>query len=64
MRRGRAARLEPEVEAAMRDRGRSAGRPEPRRQPEKEVVYGEHPDLPLFLTRPVPARLLARSKDD
>jgi superfamily II DNA/RNA helicase len=65
-----AIRHEPEVEAAMRDRGqhqrsaRPERRPEPRQEPEKQVVYGEHPDLPLFLTRPVPARLLARSKDD
>ena len=65
-----AIRHEPEVEAAMRDRGRHQRparperRPEPRQEPEKQVVYGEHPDLPLFLTRPVPARLLARSKDD
>ena len=60
---GRPARHEPEVEAAIRQR-RGERRPEPRREPEPDVVFGEHPDLPLFLTRPVPARLLARATRD
>ena len=58
------ARHEPEVEAVLRSRGRSSRADDRQREPEKQVVYGEHPDLPLFLTRPVPARLLAKSKDD
>ena len=59
----RVARLEPEVEAALRQRG-GQRRPQRQREPEADVVFGEHPDLPLFLTRPVPARLLARTARD
>ncbi|HMR33475.1 MAG TPA: DEAD/DEAH box helicase [Geminicoccaceae bacterium] len=59
----RVARLEPEVEAALRQRGERRP-PQRQREPEPDVVFGEHPDLPLFLTRPVPARLLARTARD
>ncbi|MFO1070946.1 MAG: DEAD/DEAH box helicase [Geminicoccaceae bacterium] len=58
-----AARLEPEVEAAMRSRGGRGERVE-RPEPDEALVFGQRADLPFFLTVPVPARLLAKSKDD
>lgn len=63
----RPARHEPEVEQALRERGRRRGaerRPGGAPEPEEATVFGERPDLPMFLTRPVPARLLSRARDD
>jgi superfamily II DNA/RNA helicase len=56
-----AARHEPEVEAALRKGQRGATpRPEPR---EEALAFGERADLPLFLQRPVPERLLGKTKE-
>jgi superfamily II DNA/RNA helicase len=65
---GRVARHEPEVERVLRERGRRGGERRPGGEPlpnaSEAVVFGERPDLPMFLARPVPSRLLGRSKDD
>jgi superfamily II DNA/RNA helicase len=58
------ARHEPEVEAALRSTARRRGAPTRPVEREDALVFGERADLPLFLQRPVPARLLGKVKED